>query len=68
MIGWSWGAFLVYVVALVFVTLGGFMGLVASGHPAFLAPILMGLLYFWICYEIVAEENDPLPPASRDRT
>ncbi len=68
MISWSWGAFLVYVFALVFVTLGGFMGLVASGHPAFLAPILMGLLYFWICYEIVAEENEPLPPASGDRT
>ena len=46
-LGFSWGAFFVYVMALVIVTGGGLLGLFASGHPAFLAPTLMGLFYFF---------------------
>lgn len=62
MIGFSWGAFLVYVAALALMTGGGFYGLVTWGHPAFLAPILMGLFYFYLCWEAVVETDDPPPP------
>ena len=51
---WSWGAFIVYVFALVFMVLGGLYGLFESGHPAFLAPVLMGLFFFYLTWEAVA--------------
>ncbi len=66
MLSFSWGAFLVYLGALTFMTLGGFIGLVESGHPAFLAPILMGLFFFYICWEAVVE-TEPAPPKSKNR-
>ena len=62
-LGFSWGAFFVYVAALVFVTLGGFWGLLQSHHPAFLVPILIGLFYFYLCWEAVVEDEDDAPPA-----
>ena len=62
-LGFSWGAFFVYVVALVIVVLGGFWGLYESHHPAFLAPILMGLFFFYLCWEAVVEDEDDAPPA-----
>jgi len=52
-IGFSWGAFLVYLAGLCFLVLGGLWGLFASGHPAFLAPVLMGLFFFYLCWEAV---------------
>ena len=61
-LGFSWGAFFVYVVALVIVVLGGFWGLYQSHHPAFLAPILMGLFFFYLCWEAVVEDEDEAPP------
>jgi hypothetical protein len=61
----SWGAFLVYVAALVMVTLGGFILLIESHHPAFLAPILMGLFFFYICWEIVVSDTEAAPPPSK---
>jgi hypothetical protein len=66
-IGFSWGAFLVYLGALVFMLLGGLWGLIESGHPAFLAPILMGLFFFYLCWEAVVGRGDELPPRSRQR-
>lgn len=68
-LGFSWGAFFVYVAALIFVTLGGVWGLIASGgHPAFLVPILIGLFYFYLCWEAVVEDEDapPAPPAQKN--
>jgi glycerol uptake facilitator-like aquaporin len=65
-IGFSWGAFFVYVCALVLVVGGGFIALIQSHHPAFLAPILVGLLYFYIAWEACVETGDSLPPAKRD--
>lgn len=62
MLTFSWGAFLVYVAALTFMVGGGFYGLLMSGHPAFLAPILMGLFFFYLCWEAVVETSDELPP------
>ncbi|MCC7365397.1 MAG: hypothetical protein IT303_13605 [Dehalococcoidia bacterium] len=53
MLGFSWGAFIVYLTALTFMVLGGLYGLFLSGHPAFLAPILMGLFFFYLCWEAV---------------
>ena len=45
--------FLLYLFALVFMVLGGFFGLIESqGNPAFLLPILFGLYFFWILWEI----------------
>jgi hypothetical protein len=67
MIGWSWGAFLVYLGALVLCVLGGFIGLIESRHPAFLAPILMGLFYFYLTWMAVADDVDPPPPRSEQR-
>lgn len=66
MIGFSWGAFLVYLGALIFMVLGGFWGLFQSHHPAFLVPILLGLFYFYLCWEAVVEdESGPPPPRSK---
>jgi fatty acid desaturase len=62
-LGFSWGAFFVYVAALVFMVLGGFWGLAASHHPAFLVPILMGLFFFYLAWEAVVEDEDDAPPA-----
>lgn len=67
MVTWSWGAFLVYLFALCLSVLGGFMGLVQSHHPAFLAPILMGLFFFYITWQIVAEDSEYLGPPSKQR-
>ncbi len=67
MLSFSWGAFLVYLAGLVLMVLGGFYGLVQSHHPAFLAPILMGLFFFYLCWEAVVETGDDLPPPSKQR-
>jgi hypothetical protein len=67
MIEWSWGAFLVYLSALVLCVLGGFIGLIESHHPAFLAPILIGLFYFYLTWEAVAEDVEATPPASNQQ-
>jgi hypothetical protein len=61
----SLGPFLVYLSALCLMVLGGFWGLVQSHHPAFLAPILMGLFFFYITWEIVAEDSNYLPPSKQ---
>ena len=53
MMGFSWGAFLIFLGGLTFMVLGGLWGLFESGHPAFLAPILMGLFFFYLCWEAV---------------
>jgi hypothetical protein len=53
MIGFSWPAFLVYLFAVTFITVGGLWGLFESRHPAFLAPVLMGLFFFYLCWEAV---------------
>ena len=50
-LGFSWGAFFVYVAAICFMVLGGFWGLFESHHPAFLAPILCGLFFFYLCWD-----------------
>jgi hypothetical protein len=62
MITWSWGAFFVYLGTLVLVTLGGFIGLIETRHPFFLAPILMGLFFFYVAWEAVADDGAPPPP------
>lgn len=60
MLPFSWGAFIVYLAALSFMVIGGLWGLFASGHPAFLAPILMGLFFFYLCWEaVVGTTVDP---------
>lgn len=61
-LGFSWGAFLVYVAALLFMTIGGLWGLIESHHPAFLVPVLLGLFYFYLCWEAVVEGDDDAPP------
>jgi hypothetical protein len=53
MLSFSWGAFCIYLFALIFMVLGGFIGLIESGHPAFLAPVLLGLFFFYLCWEAV---------------
>ncbi len=65
-LGFSWPAFFVYVSALTFMVLGGFWGLFQSHHPAFLAPILLGLFFFYLCWEAVVETESP-PPKSRGK-
>ena len=65
-LGFSWGAFFVYVAALIFVTLGGVWGLMESGHPAFLVPILIGLFYFYLCWEAVVDQDDFAPPSKKN--
>ena len=62
MLSFSWGAFCVYLFALSFMVLGGFIGLLQSGHPAFLAPILMGLFFFYLCWEAVVGKDVDAPP------
>ncbi len=62
MLGFSWGAFFVYLFALVFMVLGGFWGLFQSHHPAFLVPILLGLFYFYLCWEAVVEDGSSATP------
>jgi len=52
-LSFSWGAFVVYLAALCLMVLGGLWGLFESGHPAFLAPILLGLFFFYLCWEAV---------------
>ena len=64
-LGFSWGAFFVYVAALILVTLGGIWGLIESRHPAFLVPILIGLFYFYLCWEAVVGPTESSPPPSR---
>jgi len=65
MLGFSWGAFLVYLAALILMVMGGLWGLFESKHPAFLAPILMGLFFFYITWEAVVETADSPPPPSK---
>jgi len=67
MLSFSWGAFVVYVGALTFMVGGGFYGLLMSHHPAFLAPILMGLFFFYLCWEAVVETGDEVPPPQKQR-
>lgn len=67
MVGFSWGAFLVYLTALVLMVGGGLWGLYESHHPAFLAPILMGLFFFYLCWEAVVETGDAPPPPSKNQ-
>lgn len=62
MIGWSWGAFFVYIVALVLITAGGFFGLIGTGNRYFLAPILVGLFFFYITWQATVEEHASPPP------
>ena len=50
MIGFSWGAFLVYLVPVSFMTTGGLCVLFESRHSAFLAPILIGLFFFYLLW------------------
>ena len=60
MVSFSWAAFLVYLAAVTFMTAGGLWGLFQSEHPAFLAPILMGLFFFYLLWEaVVGKEVDP---------
>lgn len=66
MLGFSWTAFVVYVAALMFVVGGGFVGLMSSHDAKFLAPILMGLFFFYLTWEAVVEDTDELPPPSKD--
>lgn len=61
-LGFSWGAFVVYVTALSIVVGGGFIGLYASHHPAFLGPILIGLFYFYLAWEAVVEDGSSATP------
>lgn len=67
MLGFSWGAFVVYVFALCLMVLGGFWGLVQSHYPVFLVPILIGLFFFYLCWEAVVEGEDRLPPPNKER-
>jgi hypothetical protein len=68
-LGFSWSAFLVYVVALMLCVGGGFICLIASGHPAFLGPILIGLFYFYLAWEAVVEDDSvsPTPPKGHNQ-
>jgi hypothetical protein len=38
-----------------------------SHHPAFLAPVLMGLFFFYLCWEAVVETGDEVPPPQKQR-
>ncbi|MCA9822147.1 MAG: hypothetical protein KC482_06780 [Dehalococcoidia bacterium] len=62
MIGWSWPAFFVYLFALTLITGGGMIGLIASGSPYFLAPVLMGLFFFYITWQTTVEDQSTPPP------
>lgn len=61
MLGFSWGAFLIYLFALCFMVLGGFYGLYESHHPAFLIPILFGLFFFYLAWEAVVGPPEHTP-------
>lgn len=61
-LGFSWGAFLVYVAALMICVGGGFIAMIASGSPYFLAPILIGLFYFYLAWEAVVEDGSSATP------
>lgn len=63
MISFSWGAFFVYLVALMTVVLGGFYGLIMTENALFLPPILVGLFFFYLCWEAVVEESHARPSA-----
>jgi hypothetical protein len=53
------GPFLVYLFALVLSVMGGFIGLIKTdGHPLYLIPILFGLFFFWICWEITVGQGE----------
>ncbi len=67
MLGFSWGAFLVYIFAVCFMILGGFYGLVMSHFPVFLVPILMGLFFFYLAWEAVMGDYGKLPPPNKQR-
>jgi hypothetical protein len=47
------GAFFVYLAALCMVVLGGFWGLVSTGNAMYLPIILLGLFFFYLCWEAV---------------
>lgn len=57
----SWAMFLVYLGAACFVTIGGLWGLFNSHHPAFLAPILMGLFFLYLLWEVVIGPVEDAP-------
>lgn len=60
--------FLIYLFALVFMVLGGFFGLIESeGNPGFLLPILFGLFFFWILWEITVGRPEKRPARGNDR-
>ncbi len=63
-LGFSWPAFVVYVLALTLTLAvgGGLWGLMESRHPAFLAPVLLGLFFFYLTWEAVVEGGDDMPP------
>lgn len=66
----STAMFLLYLFALVFMVLGGFLGLIESkGNPGFLVPILFGLFFFWILWEITVgrPEKTAAGPGNRGR-
>ncbi len=65
MLGFSWGAFCIYIGALTFMVLGGFFGLLQSHHPAFLIPILLGLFFFYLCWEAVVGPPESAPRRRR---
>jgi len=67
MVTWSWGAFFVYLSALCLSVLGGFWGLVTWGHPVFLAPVFMGLFFFYITWKIVVDDSEYIGPPSKQR-
>jgi hypothetical protein len=62
MIGWSWPAFVVYLLAVTLVTGGGMIGLIMSGSPYFLAPVFMGLFFFYITWQATVEDQAATPP------
>ena len=66
MIGFSWGAFAVYVAALTLMVAGGLYGLIQDRQPAFLAPILMGLFFFYLTWEAVVGSSG-MPPRGHSK-
>ena len=69
MLSFSWGAFLIYLTALVMITLGGIIGLIESHHPAFLAPILKAFSSITSVGKRWSKPNRPLhvPGAAAER-
>ena len=62
MVTWSWPAFFVYLLALTLITGGGMIGLIMSGSPYFLAPVFMGLFFFYITWQATVEDEGAPPP------